>query len=214
MGLDQKHVLSTSADAFQAEKDLIAVAQLAENAMVSVHGRGNLPSIPIVKNNRIKADGEFRYLVPSGQVTGIHINMKHNNPEISILHEYGHYIDMKAFSKIGAEFATSLNNPMLNGLFDALNKSKCVTALRREVSRASVSKEISEYLKYLLKPKELFARSYSQYIATKSGNPTLLTQLNNERASSLFKMLWDDDDFIEIMREFDIIMMGLKWTKK
>lgn len=212
--IDSKLVIQTKANVFQADKDIAASAQLAENAMINVHGRGNLPSIPIVKNNRIKADGEFRYLVPSGQVMGIHIKMTRSNPELAILHEYGHYIDMKAFSQNGVEYATSLNNPILNGLFDALNKSKCVIALRREVSKASISKEISEYLKYLLKPKELFARSYSQYIATKSGDPTLLTQLDNERASSLFKTLWDDGDFIEIMKEFDIIITGLKWKKK
>lgn len=211
--INSKQVLSTGA-VFQVDHDLVAAAKLAEDAMINVHGRGTLPSIPLVKNNRIKSDGEFRYHGISGKVVGIHINITHKNPELAILHEYGHYIDLKAFSGVGGDFATSLRNPILDNWFDTINKSKSVVALHKEFSRASASNEIRKYIKYLLNPKELFARSYSQYIASKSGDKTLLTQLNNERASSLFKTLWDDDDFVEIMREFDIIMAGLKWIKK
>jgi hypothetical protein len=62
----------------------------------------------------------------------------------------------------------------------------------------------------------LFARSYVQYIATKSGEPDLLAGLNVDRKALgelHYPTQWDDADFVPIMAAFDELFKGLGWIK-
>lgn len=62
------------------------------------------------------------------------------------------------------------------------------------------------YLRYVMTDHELFARSYSQYIATKSQYPPMLAELERERdpsRSAYHATQWADDDFEPIAEAFD-----------
>ena len=70
---------------------------------------------------------------------------------------------------------------------------------------------------YSLRTEELFARSYAQYIATKSGNNTMISQLNQSRSREskpiYYAEYWDDSDFTPISTAFDNIFLEAGWLK-
>lgn len=67
-----------------------------------------------------------------------------------------------------------------------------------------------EHVDYCLEPCELWARSYAQYIATKSSNQILKGELN-VRINDLLAKQWKPDDFTEIEEAFDRLFEKLGW---
>jgi SPP1 gp7 family putative phage head morphogenesis protein len=66
----------------------------------------------------------------------------------------------------------------------------------------------NQYLTYALSEKELFARSYAQYIATRTQDPTMLRELDSIRdpgTNAYYARQWADDDFGPIAEAFDLI---------
>ena len=89
-----------------------------------------------------------------------------------------------------------------DGIFDAIDSS----AGRTELERAFFNSfgDTRDHIEYLLRENETFARAYSQYIAIRSGDPILLSQLNYHRSKYILRNgLWEDDDFVPIAEEFD-----------
>lgn len=114
-------------------------------------------------------------------------------PLFTMAHEFGHCVDYALKKTI------SLTNSMeaseaYDRVLDAIRASaecRWLVAEQRgaEVSLVAISRVIGQaaanhamqklkHIKYLLKPGELFARSYSEYVALKSGNETLLAELD------------------------------------
>jgi hypothetical protein len=60
---------------------------------------------------------------------------------------------------------------------------------------------------------ELWARSYSQYIATRSGDPDLLKGIDMQRdPGRLYKDFhWSDEDFAPIAAAIDAMFKKLGW---
>jgi hypothetical protein len=73
------------------------------------------------------------------------------------------------------------------------------------------------YVRYLLRPQELFARSYAQFVAAESQHPLLLRYLNRVRVSRedflSYPEHWDDADFMGIQGAFRRVILDLKWQK-
>ncbi len=74
------------------------------------------------------------------------------------------------------------------------------------------------YAEYLLDSKEVWARSYAQYIALRSGNTTMLSQLTALRDRPhngiYYAEQWNDADFEPVMLAIDQAFKQLGWTKK
>ena len=69
---------------------------------------------------------------------------------------------------------------------------------------------------YLRNPKELWARSYAQYIARKSGDKILMEELEKTvkcTYNDLYHAQWDTDDFAPIMEAMDQLFQAKKWIK-
>lgn len=74
----------------------------------------------------------------------------------------------------------------------------------------------SNWLSYALRTNELWARSYAQYIAVRSGDAAMLAELRKEQAEQRAAAVpitaqWQDDDFEPIARAFDAIFTQLGW---
>jgi hypothetical protein len=71
-------------------------------------------------------------------------------------------------------------------------------------------------VEYLLRPEEMFARAYAQYIARRSGQRELLAELAGERAALLsgrvYHTQWADEDFATILETFDRLLAEKGWT--
>lgn len=72
----------------------------------------------------------------------------------------------------------------------------------------------AKHLKYLLQPRELFARSYEEYIALGTKNKRLTEELRNSIYSSVFvPRYWIQEDFSQIAEAFDELFEDLGWKR-
>ena len=70
-----------------------------------------------------------------------------------------------------------------------------------------------KHVNYLLNTEELFARSFAQYIATRSGDKIMLSQAKSYSNTLYGARQWDDDDFKPIAAEFDAYFKSIGWIQ-
>lgn len=199
----------------------------ALTAIDDVHGDGILPVIPVALSSAKVRDGG--YYMKNNQPVKISISRNADSMPLSLVHEIGHFIDQQGIGK--GKFASenlAAAPPALARWHDAVTKSKSFLSLQALGRKAGVDvigpdgtsrwyPLDRKYVRYLCSPSELFARSYAQYIATKSGNHDLIMGLNSERKSLNAQLdyprHWDDNDFVPIAASFDELFKELGWVK-
>ena len=73
---------------------------------------------------------------------------------------------------------------------------------------------LSGLVAYLLRPTEMFARSYSQFIAERAGSSELLKELGGVRSRPievLYPEQWNETDFRPIAEEFVALFRKRGW---
>lgn len=63
---------------------------------------------------------------------------------------------------------------------------------------------------YYLRPREMFARAYAQYIALRSGDEVMLDQILRRKADFPGTQ-WDDADFGPVAKAFDELFTARRW---
>jgi hypothetical protein len=121
-----------------------------------------------------------------------------------LAHEIGHFID----AQLGRDnqFGTLSRLDLFGEWEEAAKNSGALQDLRR----AKVSKATKEYL---LSTQEVWARSYAQYVTTRSGSQTLGKELYFNRGFGQKGALWEDDDFEPVGAAIDGIFRKLGWLK-
>jgi SPP1 gp7 family putative phage head morphogenesis protein len=170
----------------------------------SIHSDGELPEIPIKASASRKFYGAYEHKIQSKESVAIHLSSYGDHPELTLAHEIGHFIDHQAFGEKGF---SSTNNEMFAGWRDAVDNSNAT----KEIKSIGGSKS-----SYYLSTHEQWARSYAQYIATKSGDVNLIKQLddirNSDRVAPIRKSSqWQDDDFELISKEIDKLFLKMRW---
>ena len=189
----------------------------------SVHGDGELPEIPLKINSaRSRLGGYWRRL--NGQALKIDISRYGESQESTALHEVGHFLDHQGITK--GSFA-SISDPRFAQWRDAVKKSEAVSRLG-ELSKQPVAKTIvngqeveyyvdRKFLRYLSQTHEVWARSYTQYIAVKTGDPVAIAQLKKLRERKdgrlYYPAQWDDEDFQPIFDAIENLLRLLGWMK-
>jgi hypothetical protein len=206
--------------------------QDAINSVARVHRADGLPTNHVRTDQTIqdltsgsKYATRGRYISgPSGNY--ITVAYDHNARGLITLHEVGHYMDDHMFPGSASDFASD-GAPELAGWRQAVEASPEVQALRQAQKTGDIKYVDSNgvtrmekvdpgYVGYLLKPQELFARSYAEYVARKSGNPVLLRELNAELASKngrAYGGQWGNN-FAPIQNAFDALFEGKLWLTK
>lgn len=128
-------------------------------------------------------------------------------------HEIGHIIDVHGLPPFG-----TLASHVLPALDDWRNAVVDSEAIRTAASALNqplhpVTRDALET--YFLTPHEVWARSYAQYIATKSGDADSLGLLLAEQAQFaggvVLNSHWDIVEFIPIMAEIDTLFASFGW---
>lgn len=138
------------------------------------------------------------------------------HPELTLVHEVGHFLDDQALGHPG-RFA-SLASPWMSNWAEAVRQSAAVERLQIGLAESRSNESVgglglTSYLINLLRPYELWARSYAQYIATRSGDSRLIAQVSNVRqhAEPLGAQQWSDHDFETVMYTIDDLFEVRGW---
>jgi SPP1 gp7 family putative phage head morphogenesis protein len=189
------------------------VKEVAEVVLVEidkVHGDGILPKIPIVampenaKKNRL---GYYRRNAESGKAIEIGLSKNSNRKELTLAHEIGHFISHQA---IGVPKRYDFDNELFVPWLDAVLKSDSIRYLNENKDYLT---SLGINVDYYLLHHEIWARCYAQYVAVKSGNEKLQSQLDGMRSGLKWnsKRQWQDTDFEPIMNAIDELFTKLGW---
>lgn len=198
-------------------------------AINSVHGTGEsmiyeFGKLPIKQTATKNALGAYR---ASGTLPlEINVSSRGTHPMMTTAHEIGHYIDHVSLGKPG-EYASSLigGHSDLDKWRDVVYKSDAVQELINCKGRTfTITQAGFEYtwvpsdnwIDYSTEGREIFARSYSQYIAVRSGDEKMLAELNalrNKSVPAYIPEQWDDEDFKPIAAALDELFKKKGWIR-
>lgn len=194
----------------------------AVDAINRVHGDGDLPPIPVRLTSVVVGgvgvpDGRVWFRQePEGGLSSIMITVRSDAPnrQFVLVHEIGHALDLCGLP--GEGFASSSAAVAdLDEWRRSVTASRAYAALvergRQDVGGEATRASILRHLE------ELWARSYAQFMAIRSGSPALMASLERLRrrpASAVYHPLqWDDDEFVFIDQAIEGLFGRLGWLR-
>lgn len=213
---------------FPSRGKLRDAGRRALDAIAKVHGDGELPELPVEREPQPWKQHGGYYLSQDLKPRRITTTPSGDHPELTLVHEIGHFLDHQGVTgKVRDQygFASSVD-PRFEKLRTVIRESNASQELLRLSKLREVEIELADgrtidypidrgYIRYLFLPHELWARAYSQYVALRSGDPTLKAQLDRlrRRGPLYYPVQWDDDDFEPIAKAIDELMVELGWRK-
>jgi hypothetical protein len=189
------------------------------------HGDGKLPQLQIKGSRSKRFFGAYRFYQGSRIPVDIRIAYSGSHKELTCVHEVGHFLDHMGDGDRRTNF-TSQGGQIMDEWRDAVKNSRAIMELEKAYQDGYFSAvdpngdtmqiPISQgHARYLLSPTEIFARSYSEYIAKRTQDDILLRQVDDvlNDPFDYYPTLWDDDDFEPIAKAFDHLFEVLGWLK-
>ncbi|HOQ48168.1 MAG TPA: hypothetical protein PK157_22870, partial [Bryobacteraceae bacterium] len=177
------------------------------DAINKVHDDGMLPKIPLHGRTSPGSLGVHRATrnTLTGEVRSYDIGVKADGPwpALTTVHECGHFLDCEGIGPKGI-YATRAGQPDMLAVLAAAEKTAAIQGLKAELARGH--RRAAE----LLTPEEIWARAYAQFIAMKSGDKTLLTDVANVRNAHLNRQ-WGEADFAPIAAAIENMFRNLGW---
>lgn len=167
----------------------------------AVHTDGDLPRIPI--ENTAAALGLY---ARAGR-EAVRVAVQRSDVlEFALFHEIGHFLDHQALGVAGAY--ASETHADLRAWRAAMEGSAAFARWRslQAAARIAGDDNVEEYTSYLLLTRELWARSYAQYIVLRSGRADLAAQL-----SRMASMHWTAEDFAPIAEQIERLFRLRGW---
>jgi len=145
-------------------------------------------------------------------------------PELSIVHEVGHFLDHEGIGR-GGHLGSESGE--ISRIMQTIYESQAYRRLARLAGRRQIRVQLSNrarpqvlplnstYVQYLCAPKELFARAYAQFIVTVGRDPRLIVQLEAVQIDAIlgavYHVQWDEGDFVSIARAFEREFRNRQW---
>lgn len=187
----------------------------------SVHADGVLPKIQIQQNEVDGQHGEYRHA--SGKAKHISVNPRGDHGLLTLTHEIGHFLDHQGISEMlgmgAGKFGSEAKHKAFKKFRIAVKKSEAYRTLRKRMKKAQKKgSKNARYYEYLTRPREIFARAYAQWIATKTDDAEMRAMLDKERVRKkgvkYNPRQWDDEDFKPVAKAFDHLFGELGWLPK
>ena len=198
----------------------------AVSAIDRVHNVPGLAHpVPVVSDAAMAETGKYRWDQATGGPVDIRLNPQSDHLELTTVLEIGHLLDHQAIGLAG-EFASE-SHPFLAEWRKAIDSTRAVQKLEdlREagsipfmypdgiVRMASVKRTMGTLLEW----PELFSRSYAQFIAESADNARLAQLIHAfrhpESPNPVVPYYWDDDDFGDVSKAFESLIIKLGWKK-
>lgn len=187
----------------------------ATTVIDGVHGDGVLPTVPVQRGRSGSRYGAYEFGRDGSGYAPTRITLDlDDHPEMTLAHEIGHFLDQQGIPGSGK---MGMASHVPSGV---LGKWRAAVEASPEYKAAVKAKDDAEFgwqrriAEYYLEPHELWARSYAQYVATRSGDETMRGQLNNLRTGSYSYKQWSDESFEPIAAAIDDAFETLGWIQK
>jgi len=173
--------------------------QHAVDLIDQVHGDGTLPITKVALGD-LSSMSAYGLYNPNGPkiVINSQPGEPHQHPVMTTLHEVGHLLDHHGLP--GHGFSTDDQSPAVAGWWNAVYNSQKYQEI------------LASHNSYLLRRTEVFARSYAQFIATKTGDTEALSQLSIIRGYAPLRV-WDSADFQPIAQALEELCKQMNWLK-
>ena len=201
---EHKEKFPTVAKALQPNRNTKKLVAEVTDVIDEVHGDGVLPEIPVDGNPGRQNHGAFVHSGNPGTgkklAVKIGVRVKDDHPGLTLVHEMGHFLD---FAGLGNNnFATVRPDGLMKDFLDLAKSSAAFKGIPNHKNG-----------RYYKKNVEVFARAYAQWIATKSGNKTLMSELDGIRNGVAPWRQWSDEDFAPISKALDLIFEEKEWLR-
>ncbi len=181
----------------------------------SIHIANNLKQVPVVMDSRVRG-AVFEAYTATGPYT-IHLNPDGNHPELSLVHEIGHFLEWQAVPKAAPGQRSLKDDSFFVQWLEVVRATENFGRLHDLRESQEEAGPIHQAANYLLDEQELWARSYSQYVAVKKQVPMLLQQIGAENkiltGTILLRPYWKNSDFLPVQAAIDSIFQALGWSK-
>lgn len=180
-----------------------------------VHAPKNLKKVTLIMDRSVRG-AKFTCRGAYGPYE-ILLNPSGSHPELSLVHEIGHYLEWQTIPKNIIGHRNFDNDAILSEWLKAMLNCPGVINLVRLRDQQKMDSKAYKDINYLLRPEELWARMYSQYTAKKSLASVLFQQIAAENKISsggimyLPYLPWDQFPLIE--GEMDWIFRDQGWLK-
>ena len=181
----------------------------------AVHSPPNLKPMTVIMDKGIQG-AEFNSYSDTGPYE-ILLNPNGTHPELSLLHEVGHYLEWQTIPKSHFGPRDFEDDLLFAGWLAAVFVSPTVQRLTILRGSQPVAGVMYNEINYFLKARELWARAYSQYIASKTLSAILSQQVAAEnkvvRGTMTLRPYWQRDEFLPIQSVMDSLFEQLGWLK-
>ncbi len=145
------------------------------------------------------------------------LNPNGTHPELSLLHELGHYLEWQTIPKSHFGPRDFEDDLLFADWLAAVAVSPTVQRLTILRDSQPIAGFTDNEINYSLKARELWARAYSQYIAYKTPSAILLQQIAAENkvvtGTITLRPYWQRDEFLPIQNAMDALFEQLGWLK-
>lgn len=194
----------------KVDPKIASVADLTLSAVDKVHGDGLMR--PFEFEGFIGGDAKLgRH---AGNVLGVNTTTPYQH--ITAAHELFHEMHEGAF-----RFGHSEEGKNLADVIKAIRGTRAATVLQERTNQIGQTigriKIEADALAYYADEAELLARAYPQYIAIRSGNRQMRSEIRAMLSSDLqeaYHVQWTEPDFTPIAQAFDAFFERIHWLKR
>ena len=156
--------------------------------------------------------GQF-VMAPTGPRIGVRPDLALRTG-LTAVHELSHWIDIAILGQGSSVVATDpraqdwLAAAVDSGRFKAWEAHRTGPCAHDLLSNG---RTVGAYAAYLLRIREVWARSYAQWIALRTDDTLLLAEVAQRRIGG-YAVQWDDQDFAPVADQLDLLFRKLRWA--
>jgi hypothetical protein len=176
-----------------------------------VHDDGVLPPIRIdgaTGKGNLGVFRSVRTLDGRQSAKGIGIRRSGTWPSLTTAHEVGHLLDLEGIGAKG-QYATRQGFAPMKKVMEAAAQTQSIKALH-SMRAGATDKYTLRHCDYFLQPHEIWARSYAQFIAERSGSEVLKQELQLVHDTAQNRQ-WSREDFAPIRQAIETMFKELGW---
>ena len=192
----------------------------------SVHRLPKIAKIKVVMTRNKNNEGEYHYKMGTFEPNFIEISEINDSIEATLLHEIGHFLELALIPGCAYAQRQWSSDPLTSTWLEIIKSSKTFKILQQihdtgacyrhdqqgvAVEKVPVNRD---WVAYLATPRELWARSYAQWVVSRGKNDELKSFFKKlSSPTAAVPLQWTGDEFAAIEEQFDKIFAAIGWLK-